>query len=173
MYEISVATIDRSKRTPKPKSFEGSVQSEEERQQVHHEEPDEAESESNEVNPDQDRTNFGREDEIENFFAKTTTDSGNAECSDFDFDSLLIETDNTLVHTRKTVSKVPNRRQRGAKNPVKKLAGRTDLKDPVLIQNKTRHTSRDETNSSSRNTSKSNFSFLFSLSLSFVLIFII
>lgn len=149
MYDNSVAASDRMKKTPKPKSFAGSCQSEDVRL---HEEPEEEEAESSQDNSDRNHSNFG--DEIENFFTKTTTETGKADCSDLDFDSLIVETDNTLVHARKAVSKVTNRRQRGAKNPVKKLAERTDLKDPDLIQNKTRRISRDGTKYNSRYSSK-------------------
>ena len=123
----STAIIDRVKKTPKLRKFQGSPPRKQTLKEVEEELEENA---SHNDNNDEHKKLQNNGDEIESFFTKLSAEK--IECSDLDFDSLVPETSNLLLQHRKAATKAPNRRQRGAKNPIKQLAARTDLKEPGI-----------------------------------------
>ena len=108
---------DRVKRTPKPRRFHGSP-------------PPPGDAGSFEDNDDvtlrhTSNRQSSNDDGMEKFFSGVTTKRDeNLDCSVGDFDLLEVEPQAPLVHHKKDGPRLPNRRQRGSKNPIKHLSTR-------------------------------------------------
>ena len=114
---------DRVKRTPKPRRFHGSP-------------PPPGDSGSFEDDDETSRHASNRatsnDDGMEKFFSGVTTKRDEKlDCSVGDFDLLEVEFQAPLVHHKKDGPRLPNRRQRGSKNPVKHLSARLEIFDDL------------------------------------------
>jgi hypothetical protein len=113
----SDAFSDRVKRTPKPRRFHGSPPA----PGGSFEDNDDVTAETNHRTVKVTSNDEG----MEKFFAANKRDE-KLDCSVGDFDILLAQSEEipTLVHVKKAGPRLPNRRQRGAKNPIKHLSAR-------------------------------------------------
>ena len=108
---------DRVKRTPRPRRFQGSPPA-----------PGGSFEDNDDVTVEAShRTGrvTANDEGMDKFFAANKGD-GKLDCSVGDFDILLAESEEvpSLVHVKKAGPRLPNRRQRGAKNPIKHLSAR-------------------------------------------------